>query len=140
MLKRRLLWLGPFLVAFHSVSAQNTCHTADLNSSHFIQSLNAMMDTSQSAFRASLQMPFVPSSQIVLVTDPTVCARAGLAADSIVKVWEPTVTFAPTTDPLYVIQIGTSYALADLNAPRSNHFDWVFIFGSLWEYRGSIWM
>ena len=120
--------------------AQNTCHRADLNSAHFIQSLNAMMDSSQTAFRAKLKMPLVTSSAIVLVSDPTICARAGLAGDSIVKVWVPTAKFRPTTAPLYVIKIGTSFAMADLNSPTTNHFDWVFIFGPKWEYRGAIWM
>jgi hypothetical protein len=99
-----------------------------------------MMDTSQSAFRAKLQMPLVSSSAITLVTDATVCAQAGLAADSIFKVWEPTATLGPTTDPIYVIKIGTSYAVADLNSPDTSDGDWVFIFGPLWEYRGSIGM
>ena len=77
------------------------------------------------------------SSAITLVADPAVCARAGLAADSIFKVWEPTATLDPTTDPIYVIKIGTSYAVIDLNNTDDSDFDWVFIFGPLWEYRGS---
>jgi hypothetical protein len=140
MLKVRILLLTASLTAFHSAPGQQTCHGADVNSAHFIQTLSAMMDTSQAAFRAKLQMPLVSSSAIVLVTDAAVCARAGLAADSIFKVWEPTATLDPTTDPIYVIKIGTSYAVADLNSPDDNEFDWVFLFGPLWEYRGSITM
>jgi hypothetical protein len=140
MSKFRMLWVAPFLLAFHTLTGQQTCHTADLNSAHFIATLNAMMDTSRSAFRAKLQMPLVSSSAITLVTDPAVCAQAGFAADSIFKVWEPTATLDPTTDPIYVIKIGTSYAVADLNNTDDSEFDWVFIFGPLWEYRGSMGM
>lgn len=121
--------------------AQNTCHAADMNSARFIQSLNSMMAPDASAFRAKLQMPLVLSSQIFLVSNSTTCARAGLAQDSIVKVWVPTATHPPTTAPLYVIQIGTSFAVEDLNSPRSGgEYGMVFIFGPLWEYRGSIGM
>jgi hypothetical protein len=123
------------------VRAQNTCHAADMNSARFIQSLNSMMAPDASAFRAKLQMSLVSPSQIVLVSDSTTCARAGLAQDSIVKIWVPTARHPPTTAPLYVIQIGTSFAVADLNSPRSgSEYGMVLIFGPLWEYRGSIGM
>jgi hypothetical protein len=138
MIKTRILWLTPFLLAFHSATGQQTCHGPDVNSASFIKGLNAMMDSSQSAFRASLQMPLVTSSAIALVTDAAVCAQAGFAADSIFKVWEPTATLGPSTDPIYVIKIGTSYAVVDLNSPDTSDGDWVFIFGPLWEYRGGI--
>lgn len=142
MLKSLFLWLAPFLIAFKPLSAQQTCHSADVNSTHFIQTLVAMMDTAaaRTALRTKLQLPLVAASQITLVTDSTVCARAGQAADSVFKVWEPSQTLDPTTDPLYVIKIGTSYAVADLNNVDDGESDFVFIFGPLWEYRGSVWM
>lgn len=140
MTKSLILLLTPFWLALNSAAGQQTCHGPDVNSAHFIQGLNALMDTSQSAFRAKLQMPLVSSSAITLVTDPAVCAQAGFAADSIFKVWEPTATLDPITDPIYVIKIGTSYAVADLNNPGDNHFDFVIIFGPLWEYRGGLMM
>jgi hypothetical protein len=137
MINFRMLWVTPFLIPVHTVTGQQTCHAADSNSAHFITTLNAMMTTS-SPSRAKLQIPLVSSSAITLVADPTVCAQAGFAADSIFKVWEPTVTLDATTNPIYVIKIGTSYAVADLNNTDGSEFDWVFIFGPLWEYRGSI--
>lgn len=140
MARARILWLTPVLIAFHSAAGQQTCHAADVNSAHFIQTLKAVMDTSHSVLRAKLNLPLVSPSQITLVTDPAICARAGLAADSIFKVWEPTATLDPTTDPIYVITIGTSFAVADLNNPDDSSFDWVFVFGPLWEYRGGIGM
>jgi hypothetical protein len=138
MVKIRILWVIPLLLAFHSAKGQQTCHGPDVNSATFIKGLNAMMDTSQIAFRASLQMPLVTSSAIALVTDAAVCAQAGFAADSIFKVWAPSATLNPTTAPIYVIKIGTSYAVVDLNSADTSDGDWVFIFGPLWEYRGSI--
>lgn len=142
MKKSQILWLAPFLIAFTRLSAQQTCHRADVNSAHFIQVLLAMMDTAaaRTALRTSLQLPVVPASQITLVTDSTVCARAGQAADSVFKVWEPSSTLDPTTAPLYVIKVGTSYAVTDLNNVDDGESDFVFIFGPLWEYRGSVWM
>jgi hypothetical protein len=133
-----MLCLSLMLASSRSASAQNTCHRADVTSAHFIETLNMMMDTSQTAFRAKLQMPLVTSSAIVLVSDSATCARAGLAGDSIVKVFVPNAVYAPTTAPLYVIKIGTSFAVADLNQTDQSDFDWVFIFGPLWEYRGSM--
>lgn len=142
MTKTRILWLAPLLLAFKPLSAQQTCHRADVNSAHFIQTLVAMMDTAaaRAALRTRLQLPVVTASQITLVTDSTVCARAGQAADSVARVWEPSMTLDPTTDPLYVIKVGTSYAVIDLNNVDDGESDFVFIFGPLWEYRGSVWM
>jgi hypothetical protein len=140
MVKASFLLLTASLIAFHSVTSQQTCHGTDVHSAQFIKTLSAMMDTSRSAMRARLQLPLVSPAQIMVVNDAAVCAQAGLAADSIFKVWEPTATLQPTTDPIYVIRVGTSYAVADLNSPNDSEFDWVFIFGPLWEYRGSLMM
>lgn len=136
--KQSVFLLTAFLVAAHPIRGQQTCHAADINSAHFIKTLVAMMDTSRATLRTSLQLPLVSPSSITLVSNATVCSKAGLAADSIFKVWEPTATLPPTTDPIYVIQVGTSYAVADLNDPDDSDGDWVSIFGPLWEYRGSI--
>jgi hypothetical protein len=142
MTKSRILWLAPLLIAFNQLSGQQTCHRADVNSTHFIETLVAMMDTAaaRTTLRTTLNLPVVAASQITLVTDSAVCARAGQAADSVAKVWEPSMTFDPITDPLYVIKIGTSYAVADLNNVGDGEKDFVFIFGPLWEYRGAVWM
>jgi hypothetical protein len=117
--------------------AQNTCHAADQYSARFIQGINAMMDSSSSVLRTNLQMPLVASSAIVLISDSTVCARAGFASDSIVRVIVPGASHPPTTASLYVIGVGSSFAVADLNSPADHHPDIVFFFGPLWEYRGA---
>jgi hypothetical protein len=142
MTKSRILWLAPLLIAINQLSAQQTCHRADVNSAHFIETLVAMMDTAagRTSLRTTLNLPVVAASQITLVTDSAVCARAGQAADSVAKVWDPSMTLDATTDPLYVIKVGTSYAVADLNNVDDGHGDFVFIFGPLWEYRGIVLM
>lgn len=83
-------------------------------------------------------MPLVKPSAIVLVTDAKVCARAGFAADSMLKIWEPTAKLGTTHDPLYVIKIGSSFAVADMNSPSDSDGDLIWIFEPLWEYRGII--
>ncbi len=130
--------VGILSIVAPTTNAQSTCAAADNNSVHFIYSLGKMMGVNDGATRARLQLPVVAPSQITLVSDSPTCARAGFAADSIVTVWVPGSTPIPTTAPLYVIKIGTSYAVADLNSPSTSEFDWVFIFGPLWEYRGAL--
>lgn len=117
--------------------AQNTCHAADQYSARFIQGINAMMDSSNSVLRARLQMPLVASSAIVLISDSAVCARAGVASDSIVRVIVPTASQPPTTAPLYVIAVGSSFVVADRNSLSGDHLEILFFFGPLWEYRGA---
>ena len=142
MTKPRILSLPLLLIAFNPLAAQQTCHKADVNSTHFIETLVAMMDTAaaRTALRTTLKLPVVAASLITLVTDSGVCARAGQAADSVAKVWEPSMTLDPTTDPLYVIKVGNSYAVADLNNVDDGDGDFLFIFGPLWEYRGLVLM
>jgi hypothetical protein len=97
-----------------------------------------MMASEQAAFRAALSIPLVTSTEISLVSDSATCARAGAAVDSLVKVWLPNETVSVVSTPLYVITIGTSYAIADLNSPSTSEFDHLLIFGPVWEYRGII--
>jgi hypothetical protein len=127
---------------FFGLMAQNTCHAADRNSDLFVKQFQALMGTDQDAvqLRARFNLSLVPISQIVLVSDPTVCARTGAAADSMMTVWDSTDPAVPTTAPIYVIKIGTSYAMADLNAPPAYQEERtsIWIFGPLWEYRGML--
>lgn len=122
--------------------AQNTCHIADSHSEFFIKQLQSMMGAGPGAMqlRTRFNLPLVPVSEIVLVSDSTICARAGAAADSMMTIWDPTDSAVTTTASIYVVQIGTSYAMADLNAPPEYQEDLVslWIFGPLWEYRGML--
>ena len=121
-----------------SARAQNTCHTADSHSDHFINALTKLMAAEQASFRTTLQLPQVAPSQIVLASDSLTCAQAGAAVDSMLVIWEPAQSPTPSSAAIYVIRIGTSYAVADLNSPPGDGPDPLFIFGPLWEYRGII--
>ena len=122
--------------------AQNTCHASDRNSDLFVKQFQALMGADSDAvqLRARFNLPLVSISQIVLVSDSTICARMGAAADSMMTVWDSTDPAVPSTTPLYVVQIGTSYAMADLNAPPEYQEERtsIWIFGPLWEYRGML--
>lgn len=124
-----------------SLRAQNACHASDDNSVQFVASFKAMMDNKFAGMRAKLGVPQVDPSQVVLVSDSTTCALAGAAVDSLMNTWDTTSpTLPPSTDPIYVIQIGTAYAVIDLNSPTDDgtEFDSVFVFSAGWVYRGML--
>jgi hypothetical protein len=125
------------LVSFIGVSAraQSTCHAADRRSDHFISVVNRMMGADRGPTRASIGLPLVDTSQVTLVSDPAICARAGQALDSLNHALRPEVAIPPPdTLPLYVLRVGSFYAVADLNYPSSNHYDFLFFFGALWQF------
>jgi hypothetical protein len=130
----------PAIVAVLSIAsqtsfAQSTCHTADRRSDHFIETVKQLMGADGAAARAHLSLPIVDSSQITLVIDPVVCARAGQALDSLNHAMQPDATIPPPdTLPLYVIQVGTSFAVADLNSQSTGDFDYLLFFGPLWQF------
>jgi len=94
------------------------------------------MDADMSDFRTSYNIPLVTSSQIILVTDSTTCARAGQAMDAFASTIDPTSRPAATT-PLFVFQIGTqSFAVVDLLSPNDNDADFIYLFDSLWNFKG----
>jgi hypothetical protein len=100
-----------------------------------------MMSSEGATLRTKFGLSVVPANQITLVTDNQVCARAGAAADSVMTVWDPSDPPVATTNAIYVIQVGTAYAVVDLNDPSPNpksEFSSVFIFGPLWDYRGIV--
>jgi len=118
-----------------SLRAQSTCHVADRRSDHFIDVVKQIMGSDGAAARAHLGLPIVDSSQITLVSDPAICARAGQALDSLNHAANPGATIPPVdTLPLYVLKVGSSFAVADLNYPSAQHFDYLFFFGSLWQF------
>jgi hypothetical protein len=120
-----------------SVGAQNTCHQADRYSAHFIRVFKGMMGPEDSALRAHFTLPVVDSALVTLVSDPQLCARAGHAIDSAAYLLDPSRPIPPTnTNPLYVIKIGNSFAVADLNYPNKNDYTVIFVFGSLWQFLG----
>jgi hypothetical protein len=116
-------------------AAQTRCRAADTNSAHFLRIINMMMSPEHSASRTGHSLPLVTSAQITLVTDSTLCSTAGQAMDSVSHARDG-VTRPPSTIPLYVFQIGTSYAVVDLLSPNDNDADFIYFFGASWNFTG----
>lgn len=116
--------------ALHAQSA--TCNQPDSVSNHLIAYLNTVMG--DSALRNSLSLPLATSSEITLVSDPTICARAGAAIDSVSLDSDPTQTLSPPlSTPVYVFRIGSSFGVFD-GTVQNDHFAFFFFFGSLWGF------
>lgn len=121
-----------------SVQAQATCKSADEMSNHFGKVLIQMMSADYAAGRAKLGLQQVDSTQITLVSDPAVCAQAGQALDSLSQSWTPASPPRPSSAPaLYVFLVGSSYAVVYLPPDNEDDADFIFIFGSTWNYTGT---
>lgn len=94
------------------------------------------MNPGDTTIRRILGVPLVSPAQVTLATNPAVCAQAGLTLDSLGRALAPSQPdLPPYAAPLYVIQIGSSFAILDTNGPPSTHHYLVFYFGPLWEYK-----
>lgn len=123
-----------FLMSDHA-SAQSRCRAADTDSNHFLRVINRMMGSDWAAYRTSFSLPLVTPTQITLASDSTVCARADQAMDAHARTVDPAPRPASTI-PLYVFQIGTSYAVVDLLSPNDNDADFIYFFGPSWNFTG----
>lgn len=118
------------------VQGQNPCHGPDRMSAVLLADFRSMMTPAGAEVRAKLSLPVVPASEIVLVADSATCARAIQAADSMMTVWTPADPPGPITYPIYVMRIGTSYAIVDLSDDSStSEYASVFFFGPDWVFR-----
>lgn len=116
---------------------QGICHTPDSFSDHLLTVVKSLMAPGDTATRRVLGIPTVQTSQILIVTDSTVCARAGQALDSVATSWNPGAPNPPAgTIPLYVVKIGDSYGILDPTAPPKEWY-FIFFFGPLWDYHGT---
>jgi hypothetical protein len=119
----------------NAILAQSTCHAQDQRSDHFIAVVKQMMGPDGAPARAHLGLGIVDTTQILIVSDSAICARAGQALDSLNLALNPGATIPPPdTLPLYVLQVGSSFAVADLNYSSTNDFDHLFFFTSLWQF------
>jgi hypothetical protein len=119
-------------------SGQTTCHASDSEGDHFKRIIKAMMTPQNAPLRASLGVPQVDSTQISLISDAVVCARAGQALDSLGTVWAPTSHGPhPSIATLYVFRVGTSYAAIYLDPTSTADGDFIYFFGSSWAYTGA---
>ena len=119
-----------------TLSAQRVCHAADDSSSRVISMINGLMAPELSARRDSVGLPLASPDEIGLTTDSAVCARAGRAVDSLVRVLMPTSQPQPgSINPLYVFKIGSSFAVLDSHSPTNDApHRVVLFFNALWGY------
>lgn len=125
------------IILGRSAAAQATCHAPDDESARVIYQISGMMDTAQrmTQIRSDFGIPLVSLSEIVLVSDSAVCARAGQALDSLLHVWNPNATIpAVWPEPLYVFKIGSSFAAMDRSTPNQPAY-WVIFLSPLWAYK-----
>jgi len=135
-LARSATGLAFLFLGSQPASAQTRCRAADTNSAHFLRVINMMMSPEHAASRTAYSLPLVASAQIALVSDSTVCARAGQAMDAFARTVDST-SRPPSTLPLFVFQIGTSYAVVDLLSPNDEDADFIYFFGSSWNFTGT---
>ena len=134
-----LLLLTGLLVAVHGIQAgaqSNTCHTAGNKSAFVIMAVNALMKPESAQLRTRFGLSLVSRTQIVLVSDSATCARAGQALDSLVRAWTPNQPHpAANSNSLYVVQVGSYFAVVDENDRPPEQPPFMFYFSPLWEFR-----
>ncbi len=117
------------------LNGQTTCRAADEDSDHFLRVLKA--SNNNPVLRARFSLPLVTPTQITLVSDPVVCARAGEAMIALARTWVPTAPDGPPpTTPLYVFRVGTSYAVVNLDSGNTADADFIFYFSPTWNHTG----
>jgi hypothetical protein len=85
-----------------------------------------------SSYRKSLGLTATTDSAIVLVSDSTLCARAGQAMDSVSLADDPSQALPPWTHPIYLLKIGPAYGVRS-SIDQTGHYNFVFFFDSLWQ-------
>lgn len=113
-------------------SAQS-CMSADTLSADILAEVTALTTTSDSLLRTALQVPATTSSQISLVTDELVCARAWQALDSTVKATNPAALADAPPRRLYVVTVGSFRAVVDPDARVGEWFP-MYFFDAAWTY------
>jgi hypothetical protein len=125
------------LVLIRTAHAQGyTCKSRDFFSDMMIRQISSSIADTTS--RRASGLPNVPSSQVTLATDPTVCNRAMLAVDTLAHSQHPAEPMPPQgTGSFYVLKIGsyTGVALPD-SAPagRIRTYAPLFLFDSVWHF------
>jgi hypothetical protein len=134
-LSKPLTVLALLLAVSDRGQAQNRCRAAGWESAQFKGSLTRMMDSDQADVRAHFALPLVTPAQITLVSDSTVCARAGQAMDAYSRTVDPTPR-GPSTIQLYVFQVGSSFAVVDTLTPNDADADFIYFFDASWNFTG----
>jgi hypothetical protein len=120
-------------------SSAQSCRPSDARSDRMIGTFNRLMtgNDKDNKTRISLQLPSVTTSQILIVTDSAVCARALQALDSVVHVTNPYAPANIQARPLYVIRIGSFIAVSDPN-DRSDGRMIINFFDAAWTWLSNL--
>jgi hypothetical protein len=128
--------VAAFVLHIPALAQAQGCHGADDQSVRTISLINAIMVPKDTALRRKLQIPTVSPSQVILVTDSTVCTRGLAAVDSLIHATNPDAPNPIPTRNIYVITLGPSYyAMVDLG--KAGEWQPVLFFTSLWAYLSS---
>ena len=136
---RKSLLVGCALVLMSGRGiGQTTCQTSDNNADHFKYILQQMMSPAGTRLRTAVGVPQADSSQVSLVSDPVLCARAGQALDSLGTAWAPTSHGPhPSTGGMYLFRVGTSYGVVYLHPLNTVDGDPILFFDTNWAYTGT---
>jgi hypothetical protein len=123
------------LVLDSCFTSRNTCRGANgWHSEHFINGLRSSTKAGSPFHSGRLSIPVVPPSDVSLVTDPAICARAYAAIDTLTATWAPVSPAESAPDPgIYLIKVGDWHAIVPLE--QQEHYTSVFIFGPRWDFR-----
>jgi hypothetical protein len=89
------------------------CRPADQTSAIIISQIKSMVTATSGPEvenRIAVQVPHVPDSSVVLVTDEAICQQAARAYDSVLVA---TLQLPPSQREVFVVRVGTSYVVAD---------------------------
>jgi hypothetical protein len=92
---------------------------------------------SNDTIRTTLGIPLASSSQINLVADENLCTISLRAVDSTVHATNPIAPTTIPTRPLYVVTVGSYYAVVD---PTAMTGEWLpmYFFDAAWHYVNSL--
>ena len=96
-----------------SVAAQTpACIPADTTSLALVSAINSIM-TASNVVRVKVQIPIVPASEVSLIADEAVCAKARDALNTYIQATSPGAPNPMPARPLYVVRVGTYFATLD---------------------------
>jgi len=104
-------------------AAQSVCRPADQASADLIEEMGRYSSApggDAAVMRDSLRLPSVPRSQVVLVTNESVCKKAKATYQTSLST--PGYTFSSR---VYVVKIGTVYAVLDPTFNLGDSTNWI---------------
>lgn len=140
-----LLYMEIFVVTIASFAVAQpalaqACHASDARGQSMVLGLQRIADTAETSnvlVRSKIHTPAVPATQVALVTDDSVCARARQALDSLIHATNPNAANPLPARPLYVIRVGTVTAINDPSGSAGEYSPIAF-FDPLWAFLGVV--